>query len=382
MKALKDQKAFRSGAGSEEEPFRSDDGTAGIKSALSELGLRGGRLELESGRYDIDNPIVVDSSSTCLSGGVWACNTDPNGVFESKFGTKLRMHGTDYPALLIGRECDPISGAIVRDLGVQGDIVGMDTRPLVDFAHPERSAGLCLDKVRTDQCAFSKLSFCGLSSAVVATGNAEIDACIFEDINTDGCGNGFWFSPRASYYARVRSCIMADNPYYGFYVCGEGKLIRNLEILDSHFVRNGGAFSDGGDLPAAAVFLDRVTGCAVTNCLFDDPGTFWYYDDDAGSNDERQPSHRKTVALRVVGDKNRLRDNTFMHSSDDSIVIDGNQNILIGNIADGNVRVSGEGNTVAALVFSTPDARLILEGKAKDTTVLIGVEEWRVIRKG
>lgn len=379
MKSSKDYKYIRFGVGSETEPFHSDDGCAGIKTELSALADRGGKLRLESGRYDIDAPITVDSSSTCLSGGVWACNTDPNGVFESKFGTKIRMHGRDYPALLIGRECDPISGAIVRDIGVQGDIVGMDTRPLVDFEHPERSAGLCLDKVRTDQCTFSKLSFCGLSNAVVATGEAEIDACIFEDINTDGCGNGFWFSPRASYYTRVRSCIMADNPYYGFYVGGAGKHIHNLEILDSHFVRNGGAFSDEGDCISAAVFFDRVKGCAVTHCLFDDPGTFWYYDAAAKSNNERQPSHRKTVALRVVGDKNRIRDNTFSHSSDDSIVIDGNQNILIGNIADGNVRISGEGNTVATLVFTTPNARLILEGKAKDTTVLLGVEQSRIV---
>ncbi|MBQ9071026.1 MAG: hypothetical protein IJY23_06760 [Clostridia bacterium] len=369
----------RRGDGSEERPFISPDGTAGIQSELDAHAARGGLIQLDSGRYDVEKSIILDTSSLSLSGGVWACNVDPNGVFESKFGTKLRLHGNDYPALLIGKSRD-VSGTIVRDLGVQGDIAGMDTRPLVDFDAPEKAAGICLDSVRTDQCAFSKLSFCGLANAVTATGNSEIDACIFENINTDGCGNGFWFSPRASYYARVRSCIMGDNPYYAFYLGGEGKFIHNLEILDSHFVRNGGAFTDADGRLPAAVFFDHVSKCAITHCIFDAPGVLWYYDDDAKKNDERQISKRKTPALRIIGNENRIRDNTFLNSSDDSIRIEGNKNVLIGNIADGNVRISGEGNTVATLVFTKPDARLILEGKAKDTTVLLGVEEWRVVR--
>lgn len=380
MEDLKKYMTDRVGVGSEDDPFRAPDGTAGIQRQLDAMSERGGLLELTSGRYEIERSIIFDTPSLRFSGGVWACNTDPNGVFETKFGTKLRLHGTDYPALVVGRERDPISGAIICDLGVQGDISGMDTRPLVDFNAPEKAAGLCLDTVRADQCAFKKLSFCGLANAVTATGMAEIDGCIFENINTDGCGNGFWFSPRASYYARVRACIMADNPYYGFYVGGKGKRISNLEILDSHFVRDGGAFVDGdGQLPAA-VFFDHANKCALTHCIFDDVGTFWYLADDAKHNDERQPSHRKTVGLRIIGNENRIRDNTFLRSSDDSIRINGNKNILIGNIVDGNVRISGEGNTVATLVFTTPEARLILEGKAKDTTVLLGVEESRVVR--
>ncbi len=370
----------REGNGTEENPYRSPDKTAGIQSELDAIAARGGLLNLESARYDIEKSIVLDTSSLALDGGVWACNTDPNGVFESKFGTKIRMHGTDYPALVMGRATDPISGAIIRNLGVQGDIVGMDTRPLVNFDEPRRAAGLCLDTVRTDQCAFTKLSFCGLANAVVATGNAEIDACIFENINTDGCGNGIWFSPGASYYARVRSCIFADNPYYGFYLGGRGKSIHNLEILDCHFVRNGGAFLDSdGHLPAA-VFFDGASKCAITHCLFDDPGTFWYYDDNATRNEERQPSHIKIPALRIEGNENRIRDNTFRNSSSDSITVNGNGNILLNNIVDGDVRISGKGNTVATLVFTKPSSRLILEGEARDTTVILGVEDWRIVR--
>lgn len=370
---------MRIGNGSEQNPFRATDGTAGLQAELDALAPRGGVLQMVSGRYDIERSILLDTPSLCMTGGVWACNTDPNGAFETKYGTKLRMHGVDYPAISVGRHCSPLSGTSIRDLGVQGDIPGMDVRPLVDFHAPEKSAGLYFHSVRTDQCSFSRLAFCGLATAVAATGDAELDACTFENLNADGCGNGFWFSPRASYYTRVRSCVIADNPYYGFYLGGQGKHIHNLEICDSYFVRNGGAFTSQDPI-AAAVFFDHASQCAVTNCIFDAPGVFWYYDDNATQNNERQPSGRKTPALYIIGNENRMRGNTFLNSSDDSIRIHGNGNILIDNIADGNVRICGENNVISTLVFTSPDARLILEGAAAQTTVLHGVEPWRIVR--
>lgn len=54
--------------------------------------------------------------------------------------------------------------------------------------------------------------------------------------------------------------------------------------------------------------------------------------------------------------------------------------MLMNNIADGNVRIRGEGNTVWWLVFTTPEARLALGGKAAQTTTLLGVPEGRVCR--
>ena len=374
-----EERKLLSGNGSEDKPFCSENGTAGIQQELDGLAERGGILQLVSGRYDIEKSILIDTPSLCLTGGIWACNTDPNGAFETRFGTKIRMHGTHYPALIVGSKCDPIAGTVIRDLGIQGDISGMDTRPLADFTAPEKAAGLCFDSIRTDQCEFSKLSFCGLGCAVAAIGNAELDACLFEKLNTDGCGNGFWFSPRASYYTRIRSCVVADTPYYGFYLGGEGKLIHNLELQDCYFVRNGGAFS--GDPIPAAVFFDHASCCAITNCIFDAPGIFWYYDDNATENRQRQPSAQPIPGLRILGNENRIRNNTFLNSSDDSIRIEGDRNILIGNIADGNVRISGEGNVVSSLVFTTPEARLILEGAAAHSTVLHGVEEWRIVKK-
>lgn len=347
-----------------------------ITCRLAQL-TRGGKIELPSGQYDIDSSVVLDYSSTALSGEIWSCNTDPNGVFESMHGTKIRMHGRDYPAICVGREHSPISGAVIREIGVQGDIVGMDTRKLVDFDAPEKAAGLCLDSVRTDQCAFVRMSFCGLLSAVCVTGHAEVDACRFERINTDGCGNGFYFVPQASYYAQIHSCVVADNPYYGVYA--RGRRMHNLLISDTHFVRNGGAFEDDRRLPAAVLF-DQVSHSEVARCLFDAPGTFWYYDDDATENNQRQPSYRKTVALHVIGNENRIRDNTFLHSSDDAIRVEGKGNVLMNNIADGHVRISGEGNQAINLVFTKPEARLILCGAAAHSTYVTGVAEERIVR--
>lgn len=375
-----EQNMIVSGNGSEEQPFRSADGTAGLQTALNSL-THGGCLELSSSRYDLEKTIVIDSCSQALVGKVWCCNTDPNGVFESKAGTKLRLIGTDFPAIRMGDTCDPISGSKICELGIQGDISGMDTRPLVDFDHPEASAGICIDKVRCDQCHFTNLSFCGLATGIYSAGTAMTDACVFENINVDGCGNGFWISPRACVYTHIRSCVAADTPYYGVYVCGTGKRIHSLEILSTHFVRNGGAFTDDSKKIPAAVLLKDVDRCEVTHCLFDAPGTFWHYPDHAVKSSDRDAViKRKTVGLYVIGNSHRICNNSFYNSSDDSIRIEGNDNILISNVCDGNVRISGKGTFISTLVFTKPDARLILEGDAKDSTVIFGVEEHRIIK--
>ena len=348
-----------------------------IQAGLDALSAHGGRQMLACARYDIDRPLLIDTSSLCLCGEVWSYSSDPNGVFVSDFGTQLRLQGVDHPILTIGQS-RTLGGVIVRDLGFAGDLVGMDTRPLWHAEHPSAAAGLVLSSVRTDQCEFSKLSFVGLSSGVCAMGEAEIDACVFEKINTDGCANGFTFMPHASYYAHFRQCIAADNPFYGFYGDGRGRHIHNLEIRETHFVRCGGAFSEGE--MAAAVLWNGISRSSVDHCLIDDAGTFWYYDADATRNNQRQPSHRKTVGLWVIGNENRLTDNVVTHSSDDSIRVWGQGNVLMSNIVDGNIRLCGEGNTVVNAVFTSPGGRLILEENATSTTTVIGVPEERILR--
>ena len=50
--------------------------------------------------------------------------------------------------------------------------------------------------------------------------DSELDACIFDRVNTDGCCIGVYFAPRAAYYPHFRHCVMADNPSYGFFADG------------------------------------------------------------------------------------------------------------------------------------------------------------------
>lgn len=377
MSRLFDPTAYCTGNGSEQAPFSAPDGTAGIQAGLDALSARGGRLTLPCARYDVSEPIKIDLCSTKLCGEVWACNTDPNGVFESRFGTKIRLNGMRFPAIRLGTK-GLVSGALIADLGVQGDIPGMDTRPFFSIENPTAGAGISFDAVRTDQCEIDKLSLCGLGAAIVATGRAEVDACIISRCNMDGCGTGIYFAPQASYYVRIRDCIIADNPYYGIFMDGRDKHIHNLEITSTHFVRNGGGFT-GSHPQEAAVSLLGVTNCAVERNNFDDPGTFWYYADSATENKERQPQKRPCPALFVSGNRNRIRDNLFQHTKGTAVIVRGDGNVLMNNISDGDVIIEGSGNQIIGLALTKPEARLILRN-ANDTTIL-GVDEGRIVRE-
>lgn len=218
---------MRKGLGTENVPFFSEDGTAGIAEELNIKKERGGLTHLPCGRYDLTSPIEIDTPCTCLEGDVWAYNSDPNGVFETRFGTKLRMNGRDYPALSVGIT-RTAEGCVIRNLGIQGDITGMDTRPLLNMQKPLHSSGLTFSHTRIDQAEFSKISFCGLHCAVCAEGDSEIDACLFEGLNVDGCAIGAYFAPRAAYYVRFRKWVAADNPFYGVYANGVGRNIKAL----------------------------------------------------------------------------------------------------------------------------------------------------------
>ena len=51
----------------------------------------------------------------------------------------------------------------------------MDTRPLLDMAHPLASSGLTLSHTRVDPAEFSKLSMCGLQCGICACGDVIIE---------------------------------------------------------------------------------------------------------------------------------------------------------------------------------------------------------------
>ena len=73
-----------------------------ITNALAEKKERGGAVFLPVGEYTVETPVLMETPSTRIQGEVWAYNLDPNGVFETRFGTKLRLKGRAHPAISIG----------------------------------------------------------------------------------------------------------------------------------------------------------------------------------------------------------------------------------------------------------------------------------------
>ncbi len=348
-----------------------------IQFALDQLKALGGRVHLAAGAYPLHRSIQMDTPSTRLEGDVWAYNLDPNGVFETPFGTKLRLQGRDFPAIRIGDRELP-AGMMICDLGIQGDIEGMDTRPLLHKNRMENSAGLYFGGERVDQGEFSKISFCGLAVAVCAEKRAELDACVFERLNFDGCCMGVYFVPRAAYYDRFRQCVVADTPSYGFYADGTHANMHNVELSEMQFIRNCGSNPFGES--HAAVYLKNVYQWSFRDNLVDLPGTFWYFAPDAGKNDQHQDTLTPAVGLNISGNENRIMNNVFLHSSRESIVLQGNDNVLMNNMADGDVVIEGRGNQVNGLVFTRPEAKLILKGEEAHHTHVMGVEESRILR--
>ena len=350
---------------------------ADITCELEKKSEHGGAVFVPAGEYTVEAPVLIDVPSTRLAGEVWAYNLDPNGVFETRFGSKLRLKGRGHPAVMIGSRGLP-AGCMVHDIGIQGDIVGMDTRGMFDPVQPWASAGLYFGGERVDQGDFRKISCCGLAVGVSMAERSEIDACDFNKIYVDGCCVGVYFAPRASYYARFHRCIVADNPSYGFW--GTGAFLHTASITDTHFVRNCGCNHIKDEIPAA-VLLKNFDRSLFSGNLVDCPGTFWYYSADAVSNSERQVIRGSAVGLYLSGKKNRILNNVFENSSRESVIVCGDENILMGNIADGDVVLEGNGNVVNGLVFTRPKARLILRGAAAASTVIMGVEEHRVVRE-
>ncbi|MBR4063072.1 MAG: right-handed parallel beta-helix repeat-containing protein [Clostridia bacterium] len=339
-----------------------------IQKEISKL-RSGGKIYLPVGRYDISEPIGIDTPCVKLEGEVWNYSSDPNGVFESDFGTKLKLTGGGFPAIRVG-ESRTLGGNIIKDIGIAGDFVGMDTRESFDYQNPSASSGICFDAVRVDQGEVSKVSFCGLGSAVCVTGDSEIDAVRFEKLNTDGCCIGIYFAPRASYYALFKSCICADNPRYGFLANGENSSMHNLRISECYFVRNGGAFTEKDRFPRAAVTLYQVSRAAVENNVFDLPGVFWYYEPDAANNRQKEVFKQKTPALWVEGNKNRIIGNTFTHCTAPAITVIGDGNVIMNNITDGDIVIKGNNNIVSGNVFTNPNARLIIEEGSEGNEII------------
>ena len=335
------------------------------------------KLTLKAGEYYIDTPLFIDKSCINFTGECWNYPSDPNGVFESFVGTKLKIKKDSF-GLQVGKG-DSIGGVMVSNFGFQGTIIGMDTRTLFNKDSLSQNAGLVFCDGRVDQGEFSKLSFTGLSIGMLAIDNSEIDACVIDKCNFDGCYVGVYFKPRASYYPKITNCVFADNPSYGIIVDGTNAQMHHLEICNNKFVRNCGANIHSTE--NASIFFNNVNECLIYNNVIDDAGSFWYYNDDATSNGERQISSTDCVGILVKGDKNNVFSNVITNSKKVSILVKGNNNNLVGNIVDGDVIIDGENNVVNSLVFTTKNAKLILRGIAQTTTEILGVSPDRVVKE-
>ncbi len=105
-----------------------------------------------------------------------------------------------------------------------------------------------------------------------------------------------------------------------------------------------------------------MDGCIFRDNLIDDAGVFWYFPPYARENSAHETRVFPTVSLLVRGNGNVLRGNVISCSHAASVVLQGDGNVLSDTVADGDVLVEGNGNTVSNLVFTTPKARLRVRG--------------------
>lgn len=349
-----------------------------IRRQLHKKSLRGGKVYLAAGEYLLGETLVMDTSSSTLEGESWTCNVDPNGVFESPYGTKLKLCGKDFPAITVGKQ-NVLSGVTVKNIGIQGDIFGMDTRVLFDSSDLSVSAGIFIENMRIDQCEFSKISGCGLSVAICAKGDCFVDACTFEKINADGCCIGIYFAPRLCCFTRFRQFVVADTPSYGIFIDGENAWLDGMNISEMMLIRNCGSSPITTEEPAA-VYLKKVSGCIFRDNVISDAGTFWFYSPDSVENDDRQIYKNQAVGLKIVGNHNQVHHNKVVGSSREEMVIEGDKNILMNNVVDADVVICGRENVVHSLAFTEETGHLILIGEAAASTEIFAVNEERIVR--
>ena len=83
-----------------------------------------------------------------------------------------------------------------------------------------------------------------------------------------------------------------------------------------------------------------------------------------------------TVPLFVRGNENTIANNVISNSHAASIHVQGSRNILLNNTTDRDVILEGDGNVISGLVFTTPEARLVVRG---ENNRILGVPDDRVL---
>lgn len=327
----------------------------------------GKKVYLPSNEYLLKSPIKIDKAIN-LQGEFRYYPNDPNGVFENVGGAKLKTEG-NFNAVEIST--DLIGGILISEIGVQGNIYGMDTRN--SFDEKDISSGISIIKGRIDQGNFNRISVTGKPSAISILKGGEIDATLFQNVNTDGCAVGVYFCPEHTYYARFDSCVIADTPDCGFYAKSNGSS-HDLSITNCYFVRNAGQAKFSNN----AVYISGINSVNFTNNVIDDTGTFWYYHPTAKSNGDKTEIKENATSLYINGNKCIISNNQIVGGTGNAVILEGDDNLISSGIYDKNIIISGNNNTVNGVKLLN-GAKLIL--KDAINTQIYGVDEKDVIYK-
>lgn len=386
-------------------PFEGVDGAGGINIAILRL-KQGGKVRIPSANFLLTRPIIVSSRSIKIEGDSWNYPNDPNGVYASNEGSKLKVDVDGS-----GLQLNNASGTTISDIGFQGQYTNGEVKGTFDRTMPIKNSGICSVVGRNDQMEISRVSCQGLSAGFSIVPNGDIDATIFERLNADGCNIAFLFSPKDTYYAKVRDSIFADCPAYGVCVIkntmSDAHNLQMLTIDGIVCVRNGGGFSKqqleqfGNDM-AAGMLISGVVYSMIINNQIDNSGVYWdttrasevgYLFEYANSeniisnntgevfatkdyvydchglileghetlvSNNRVNGTRGGYALKVIGNYNNVVNNTLNGTK--GIYLNGNSNNVTNNIVKGDIEIDGNNNKLSDIFISSGKTIIIHSG--------------------
>lgn len=340
---------YTDGLGTENNPFTSTDGTAGFRDVISKLTARGGKIRVPNGTYIISNPIYLIQKNIHIEGDIWNYANDPNGVWESNNGTKLKATRQDMPIMALTGSSN-LSGGRIAQVGFQGIVANSNTRDLFSISNAGNDCGISMPTARIDQFELYRVAFCGLASGISVTGGS-IDACIFDRVNTDGCNVGIYFHPSNTYYAKIKDSIIADCPAQGIHIGKSAIDPHDLQMLNLDglvLVRNCGAMTDEqlAESEAASALIKNVRFSIIRNCEIDNTGVWWEY----FSNADRSRTIHTMIATGLIleGYYNQVINNRINGATGYSLDLRGNNNIVSNNqlYADDSVMITGNNNKI------------------------------------
>ena len=344
-----------SGLGTEERPYISLDGTGGLTQAMFNLEARAGKVRIPSARFNLTASPVVKRKNIHIEGDAWNYSNDPNGVYESPNGSKLRLMSAELAGLIFSGVAN-ISGGRVSQIGVQGTIANSNTKGLFSIANAAKHTGANFPSARVDQFEMYRFNACGLSSGLSFTGG-DIDACIFDRLNVDGCNVGIYFSPTNTYYTKFKDSIVADCPSQGMWVkkAVGGNDLQMLIIEGLVLVRNCGAMTAAqlSESEAASLLITGVVTSIIRGNQIDNTGVWWEYF--TTGNGTKTIHTMVAAALIFSGSGSKIHDNIIGGATGNSAIIRGANNEVTNNkfAANNSLLIEGSSNIISSNTVSS-----------------------------